>query len=333
MSTTSHLSIDSEGDDTNGTVTTYALKATIQNQEITFPIISPHQIEIERAVKRELIINSPSVTYLEHVITPRDFIENQEIVKCGYEEFARIHTGKLVNYSFDLHPNHNVTEELRDANRYIQIDANSQFFFEHEVDIDQNADALMQQLAETQQWLLEQDSNKILVPIIDMKIEEEGLFLKKLERLSSDFKRINVIYRSPNQSPGNWVDLKAFLNDNEIWCHMDCVLNRYNSNKIAHRVSLYSIGISSSSIARSFGGGGSHTGPSIYRFDPPGHNYRMLGPPHEPTFAEREDRVWIESLNAEIKELQNMREQVIRKTLYSTFIPTRRGTADYLISF
>jgi hypothetical protein len=158
-----------------------------------------------------------------------------------------------------------------------------------------------------------------------MGIKKEGLFLEKLENLSKTYKRINVIYRTPNQAPANWADLKAFLKDNKIWCHMDCILNRYNNERIAHRVRFYSIGILSTSLGYPFGGSSKSTKRKkrILDFNPDTHRYEIVDLPHEPSFAEQHDRTWINSLNKEITELGKMREGVIEKTLYTKYIPTK----------
>lgn len=325
--------LENEGSDSVSDVTTHALRTTVHGIDVIFPIISPHQGEIGRAIKRNMMINSPFVTYLAHVSNPEDFIENQGINKSQYEEFAITHSDKLINYSFHLHPSQRMNETLRDVIRDVQIDSKSQFLFEYEVDIEQDAGELMHQLEQAQEWLDDLGSDKILIPVIDMKMESEGLFLGKLERLSEKFWRINTVYQSPSQAPGNWAYLRAFLKNNKIWCHMDCVLNRYNGNKNSHRVGLYPFGISSCSISYSFGGGNSGSGPKIYRFNPDTHTYEMLKPPHEPSFAERDDIAWINSLNGEIEELRKMRLATINTLLYSEYIPSKRGTAEYLVSF
>jgi len=327
------LVVETDGNSVDGSRRSHALKITINGRDIKLPITSPYQNEIERAEKRDLIINSPSVTFLEHVTSPEDFIDSIETRKCAYEKFARDNAGLLVNYSFDLSPRQHMSEELRNAIRDVQIDSNSEFLFEYEIDINQTVDALIDQLEQTQQWLSEKESNKILVPVIDMKIEDEDLFLKKLQKLAEKFKRINIVYQSPTQSPAHWGFLQKFLKEKTIWCHMDCILNRYNNEKISHRVSLYPLGISSSSIAYSFGGDGSSQPMKIYEFDQNTIRYETLAEPYLPSKAEKRDRIWISSLNAEIEELRIMREHASNGTLYTDYIPTKSGMQIYLSSF
>ena len=182
------LIVESDGNSVEGSRRAYALKITINGRGINLPITSPHQIELARAERRDLTINSTSVTFLEHVTSPEDFIDSIENRKCAYERFARDNTGHLINYSFDLAPNQHMSEALRNGIRDVQIDSNSEFLFEYEIDINQTVDALMEQLKQAQQWLSEKDSNKILVPVIDMKIEDEDLFLAKLVKLTEKFK-------------------------------------------------------------------------------------------------------------------------------------------------
>lgn len=220
-----------------------------------------------------------------------------------------------------------ITRLLRNARPKLHLAilvAASPFLFEYENDIHQSTDLLKIQLDNAKDWLKKQNSNKIIVPVIDMNIQDENLFLKKLYFLSKDYNRINVIYRSPNQRQSNWANLKSFLKGNEIWCHMDCVLNRYNNERIAHRVRLYSIGILSTSIGYPFGGSSkSPKKNKILRFNLTSHKYEIVEPPHLPSFAEKQDRTWINSLNKEIEELQKMREHVIEKTLYTNYIPSK----------
>lgn len=328
------LIVESDGNSAEDHRGTYALKIKINDRKINLPIISPYQMEMERAERRNLTINSPSVTFLEHVTSPEDFINSLENRKCAYEKFARDNTGFLINYSFDLTPTQQMTEALRNAIRDAQIDSESEFLFEYEIDITQTVDALMEQLEQTQQWISEKESNKILVPVIDMKIEDEDLFLAKLVKLAEKFKRINIVYQSPTQSPAHWGFLQKFLKKNIIWCHMDCVLNRYNNDKISHRVSLYPLGIASSSIAYSFGGGPSSSSPMrIYEFDQDTIRYNVLAEPYLPSKLERQDITWISSLNAEINELQIMREHASNGTLYTEYISTKSGMQLYLRSF
>jgi len=328
------LVVESDGNSAEDSRGTHALKITINGREINLPITSPHQIEIDRADRRDLAINSTSVTFLEHVTSPEDFIDSIENRKCAYERFARDNAELLINYSFDLDPSQQMSESLRNAIRDVQIDSRSEFLFEYEIDIKQTVDALIEQLEHAQQWLSEKESNKILVPVIDMKIEDEDLFLAKLVKLAKKFKRINVVYQSPTQSPAHWGFLQKFLKENMIWCHMDCVLNRYNNDKISHRVSLYPLGISSSSIAYSFGGGPNSSSPMrIYEFDQDTIRYGVLAEPYLPSKAARKDTTWTSSLNAEIEELVIMREHAINGTLYTDYIPTKSGMQLYLRSF
>ena len=324
--------ISSQGDSYGGKRGTRALKVTINGREVDLPFISPWQSEMLRAKKRGMMIDSPSVTFLEHVTSPDDFRERLITSKCNYETFANDNAGHLINYSFSLSPNQSMSSEICETIRDIQIDANSDFLFEYEVDINQNEGDLIQQLEQTKQWLLEKKSSKILVPVIDMKIDDEELFLRKLKKLSEKYKRINVIYQSPLQAPAHWSYLQKFLKENTIWCHMDCILNRYNNeNKISHRVSLYALGITSFSIAYGFGGGGKSR--IIYNFNPNTFAYENLEGPHEPSFAERSDRVWINSLNAEINTLQIMRNYVSNRTFYSKYILTKQNLQLYLRVF
>ncbi len=229
-----------------------------------------------------------------------------------------------MNFSLDLHHTDTLNQEAVQRIRDIQINAESPFLFEYEVNSEQDVAALNTQLEKTTKWLSKKKSSKIIVPVIDMKIKAEGLLLDKLESLSKTYKRINVIYRTPNKFQENWSTLKAFLKENDIWCHMDCVLNRYNNDRIAHRVRLYSIGISSTSVGYPFGGSNSGKKKKrITKFNPQNHKYELVEPPHEPSFAEKQDRTWIESLNAEIVELQKMREHVKEKTLYTRYLPSK----------
>lgn len=324
--------ISSHGDSDGDVRGTKALKVTINGREVDLPFISPWQSEMRRAERREMMINSPSVTFLEHVTSPDDFMERLVTSKCNYERFANDNAGHLINYSFSLSPNQNMSPEICETIRDIQIDANSEFLFEYEVDINQSEDDLMQQLEQTKQWLLEKKSSKILVPVVDMKINDEELFLRKLKKLSEKYKRINVIYQSPLQVPAHWGYLQKFLKENTMWCHMDCILNRYNEDKISHRVSLYALGITSFSIAYGFGGGGSSL-PTIYNFNPDTFVYKNLEGPHEPSFADRSDRTWINSLNAEINTLQIMKNHVSNGTFYSEYILTKPNLRLYLQSF
>lgn len=327
------LVVETDGVSTEGIRGSHALKIKINGRDINLPITSPYQNEIERAEKRYMTISSPSVTFLEHVTSPEDFIDSLENRKCAYEKFARDNSSLLVNYSFDLAPSQHMSEALRNAIRDVQIDSKSEFLFEYELDINQTVDALMEQLEQAQQWLLEKKSTKILVPVIDMKIEDEDLFLKKLQKLAEKFKRINLVYQSPTQSPAHWGFLQKFLKENIIWCHMDCVLNRYNNEKISHRVSLYALGISSSSIAYGFGGDGTSYPMKIYEFDQNTIKYERLPEPYTPSKAEKKDRTWINSLNEEIEELKIMREHARNGTLYTDYVLTKSGMVIYLSSF
>jgi len=324
------MALETDGEDSNGNLSTYALKTNIRGIDVIFPTISPQKTELFRARKRGIEINSPFATFVQHVSDLDDYMENYEIYQSDYEEFARTYQNKIVNYSFDLHPHKKTTKKVVKILRKIQINAESPFHFEYEFDIEQNEDSLIKQLDDAKTWLTEQNSNKKLVPVIDMKIQKEGLFLRKLEKISRDYDRINVVYRSPNLAQANWADLKAFLKDNKIWCHMDCVLNRYNNERIAHRVRLYAIGVLSSSVGYPFGGSNSFKKKNrIKKFNTTSTTYDKIDPPYLPTFAERQDRIWIDSLNDEILELQNMREYVKQKTFYTNYLPSNGGS-NYL---
>ena len=71
----------------------------------------------------------------------------------------------------------------------------------------------------------------------------------------------------------------------------------------------------------------------IYEFDQDTIEYKVLAEPYLPSKAERKDRTWISSLNAEIEELRIMREHASNGTLYTEYIPTKSGLEVYLRSF
>ena len=316
--------LETDGENSDPQIGTLALKTRINGIDITLPTTSPQKTELYRAQKRGMQINSPLATFIQHVSRLDDFLENYEVCQSDYEEFARTYPNKIVNYSLDLHPQQSTTKRAVKIIRKIQINADSPFLFEYEIDIEQSVDSLKKQLEQANRWLKMKKSTKKLIPVIDMKIRKEGLLREKLESLSKDYDRINIIYRTPNVFQSNWSDLKSFLKGNKIWCHMDCVLNRYNNERIAHRVRLYPIGILSTSVGYPFGG--SSNSPKkkrILKFNPNIHKYEIVDPPHEPSFAEKKDRTWINSLNGEIAELQKMREHVITKTLYTNYILTK----------
>lgn len=322
----SDIVFETDGNDSNDSNRTYALKTNISEITVYLPTISPVHTELRRAEKRNISIDSPFATFLDHVTSLDDFIENYESHQTEYENFAGKYTGKIVNYSLDLTPKSTTTPEAVSVLREIQINANSPFLFEYENDIHQSTSSFTEQLKEAKSWLTKNNSSKIVVPVLDMKIVKENLLLEKLEALS-DYNRINVIYKSPLKTQSNWADLKAFLKENKIWCHMDCLLNRYDSDRIAHRVRLYAMGVLSTSIGFPFGGNGSNK-KNIYQFNPNTHTYELLESPYAPSFAGARDRTWITSLNEEIKELQKMRERAIKKTLYNEYLPSK--DANYL---
>lgn len=319
----SNIEFENDGNDSNVGLGTVALKTTINGIDVSLPTISPQKTELFRANKRNMVINSELVTYIEHVTSIDDFVANSEVYQSNYEEFTKLYPDKIANFSLDLHPNEKLDEDAVKVIREIQLNSDSPFLFEYEIDSEQDVATLKKQLENTQKWIAKNKSPKILVPVIDIKIQKEGLFLEKLESLSPTYKRINIIYRTPNRFQNNWSLLKAFLKENEIWCHMDCVLNRYNNERIAHRVRFYSIGILSTSVGYPFGGNSSSKKKRILQFNPANHKYEVVEPPYEPSFAEKQDRTWIESLIEEIAELQNMREHVVEKTLYTVYLPTK----------
>jgi hypothetical protein len=321
----SNISFTNDGNDSNDRVGTSVLVSSINENNVNLPTISPVQTELRRAEKRVMAINSPFATFVDHVTSLVDFKRNYEDHQTEYENFASKYANKIVNYSLDLSPKHSLDNEAVGLIREIQFYADSPFLFEYESDMNQSVDSLNNQLIETQDWLDENNSTKILVPVLDMKITKEHLLSDKLEALSDKYNRINVIYASPLKKQANWADLKAFLKDSNIWCHMDCVLNRYDSDRIAHRVRLYAIGILSTSLGFPFGGNGSNK-KRIYGFRSESHTFELLKSPHTPSFAEKKDRTWITSLNDEIKELQIMREHTRNGTLYTEYLPSKDGS-------
>ena len=132
------ISISSHGDSTVDVRGTKSLQVTINGREVDLPFISPWQAEMSRAESRGMMINSPSVTFLEHVTSADDFIDRLVTSKCNYERFAKDNAGHLINYSFSLSPNQDMSVDICETIRDIQIDAESEFLFEYEVDINQN---------------------------------------------------------------------------------------------------------------------------------------------------------------------------------------------------
>lgn len=324
-----NFGVKKEGIDSDKEAGTVALKTTINDVDISLPTISPQGAELKRAKKRNMVINSKLATHVERVKSVNSLIADYNISKSRYEEFARSHSKKIVNFSLDLPTSEKLDMHAIWVIRKIQINANSPFLFEYEKDDEQSVNSQKNQLKDAQRWIGNEGSSKILVPVIDIKIKKDELFREKLEELSKTYSRINVRYRTPNKYLSNWSYLKAFLKENNIWCHMDCVWHRYDAEKIAHRVRLYSIGISSTSLGYPLAGSSNkRKQKKMYKFNTAVHKYEAVYPPHIPSFAEKSDRIWIESLNDEISELQKMRDSVIRKNLYSTYLPMK--STNYL---
>lgn len=320
------LGIIIDGQDSDGQNKTLAIQASINGVDTRLPTISPNCNELERASKRKIPINSPLVTYNDRVDSLDVFRETFENNRLGYREFTKSHPSKIPNYSFNLRSKERLGKDVVEKIRLVQIYSESPFLFEYEANHEQDVSSLRRQLDEARLWLEKRKSSKILVPVIDMRMYKEGLFLAKLESLSK-YKRINVVYGLPSETSDNWSDLKAFLQGNNIWCHMDCIPVRYNRHYIAHRVRLYACGISSTSLGCKFGGGGSSP-PKLQQFNSDTHRYVVTPLPSGQTPTRDQDVNWITSLNTELAELQNMRDHTISHTLYARYIPSKDD--DYL---
>lgn len=271
------------------------------------------------------MINSKLATFNDRVDSLEAFRKSYENNRLEYQKFARSHIPKIVNYSFNHYSREQLGEDTVEKIRLVQADAQSPFLFEYEKNSNQDTDSLLRQLEHAGLWLEEKESTKTIVPVVDMGMDEEGLFLEKLQSLSN-YKRINVVYRSVSEAPNNWADLKNFLQHNTTWCHIDCIPTRFKS-EIAHRVRLYAYGISSTSLGCTPKMRIS-SDPKEYIFNAGTHRFVATSPPLGKMSAQEQDANWATSLNGELAELQNMRNHTIGKTLYEKYIPST--DTDYL---
>lgn len=316
------MEIRIEGTDSDGRNRAFAMRALIDGVEVSLPTISPHPGELEYATSLGAVINSPMVTYNDRISSLPNFRDNFLLNKSEYEKFAAAHSPKLVNYSFNISPKMDIDGGIVDRIREVQVDAKSPFLFEYEADSKQDVDSLQRQLQGAQEWLKEKKSSKILVPVIHMKIRKIGLFRDKLESLS-DYKRIDVVYSPRGKAAPNWSHLIAFLNKNNVWCHMGCISDRYHrGNKMAYRVQFYLFGISSTSLGSRLGEFGMSRS-TQQKFNRDTYLYDVTKFTRNELSKSDIKANWIDSLNDEIKELRIMGDHATRQTLYRDHLPTK----------
>jgi len=203
----------------------------------------------------------------------------------------------------------------------VQIKAGATILSDIEIDREQDENVFESDILD----LRNKYPDKIVSPTIDIGIETDDLFGRKVDKIiKNEFDRFSVIYRSIPDNFPNWIDLSVRIFGKDIWCNVVGILSRWSGKKrISNIPRPFLFGAHSTSLGLPWMVSAVkpvNLNASTLCFDlaPAGTRYEQS----------RSDAIQIQDI-----EFANARGHTINGTFFKKFVQSKYGLQQSLLSF
>lgn len=300
-----------------------AVDTTIFGRKYQLPAIVPNTIELQYSATSGTRIDDSIIQHVQqiHDISEiRNPVKNMEIVR-DYNTLITRRPHSLADFYLQ-YPQDNILQNTdRDIIHKIQHDAGATIISDYETDREQNVNTFASQI----RGLRRKYPRHIVCPTLDIGMQTEGLFGKKLDIIiKKGFDRFNVIYRSIPDNLDKWVELSAKIHDIGIWCNVVGIFPRwYGKTTISNAFRVFLFGVHTISAgypwtgainARSF----------VFNGNTVCYDLASNGISYEESRSV--------SLREQRQQLVLSRPHIINRTYFATYVPPRRGLVQTLTS-
>ncbi|MGI0073373.1 MAG: hypothetical protein ACREA3_06145 [Nitrosotalea sp.] len=321
------IKINSVGTDSysgqRNTLNVNAIDVEMDTQKVLMPTIAANKMEFNYSKDSKIALGVSLTQFIQrsfNISEIRDPIKNATITK-QYKKLIEEAPNRIGDFYFQYPKDNNLHQSDRKAIHKIQLDANALILSDYETNRYQNENEFETQILE----LRDEHPEKIVSPTIDIGIEDEELFAKKIDKIiKNDFDRFNIIFRSIPDNITNWIDLSHKIFRKNIWVNVVGTNPRWHSKyKMISQISrAFLFGVHSVSQGYPWRGGGAKA--VILN----GNTLCFETPTRRITYeASRAQSVITQEI-----QLANARRHIINGTYFSKFVPSKRGLYQSLIS-
>ncbi len=307
-----------------------ASSASLGHWNSNFPILSPHQSELDDAEHAKIKLNCTTSQYVYRPRKKIDITSNkkQNIIN-NYQLLIKKYPTILWDFYYQYYPKYLPTEQEREAIIDIQKQAGAIIISDYESNIEQSAIKFEKQILE----LRSNNDGYVVSPTVDIGIKTIGLFGEKIQKLiDNGFERFNVVYRSIYDQQVNWIELSKKIHGVDIWCNVVGISQRYlsNANPISLTSIVYLYGVHTASLGYpTIRNHKTKSKPKpkmkILNFDSKTHTF-------EETTQISNVQSRAHSINSQISQLELSIPHIVNKTYYSKFIKSKPDLYSVLSS-
>lgn len=302
------------------------IRVELAEKEFQFPMIAPHQNELEKAKSAGIRLHSPLVQYVHRVEGSRritsDSIKNEisEKISKVFDENPELIGDSFFQFWQNYPPRDSERVRILEA----QHEANSLIISDYETNPQQSTNQLEAKLLET----LGNYPKNIVSPTLDIGMKPVELFQDKLDLLFDlKIKRFNVIYRSFIDELDNWIALSNKLYAKNIWCNVVGIPQRFYSKQDPFSLisTVFLFGAHTASLqyprfskAKKTELPRKPTKPNVYMFNPNTGYFESNN-----SMSDEESRA--RSINALVNYLHSAQQHISVKTYYKKFVSNQFG--------
>lgn len=300
-----------------------AIDIDLDSKTIQMPTVSANKMEFDYSKQSKIKLGTSLTQFIQrtyYVQEIRDPIRRVTITK-QYKKLIEEIPNQITDFYFQYPQDYNLQQSDRKAIHKIQFDAGALIISDYEINRSQNENDFENQILELQ----DENPDRIVSPTIDMGIEDEELFAKKIDKiLKNDFERFNVIFRSIPDNITNWIDLSHKIFRKKIWVNVVGINPRWHNNKkmISQISRVFLFGVHSASQGYPWRGGNAK--PVLLN----GNTLCFEMPSGHITYDESRAK----SVITQEFQLANARRHIINGTYFSKFVPSKIGLYQSLIS-
>lgn len=306
----------------NRTIGVNAIDVEINGKKLRLPAVVPNKIETQYSQRAGIRIDTSIIQYVKRIY---DISYLRNPTNCV--ETINEYRGMIVRNPesiLDFYLQYPQGKKIKDSDREIihdiQRKAGALILSDYETDPEQDVGVFESQVLDLQRT----NPRHVVCPTLDIGMRPEGLFAKKLDVVIKNFDRFNVIYRSIKENTDKWAQLSERLYEQKVWCNVVGVSQRwFGKNMISNNSRVFLFGAHTASQGYPWIGA-SNAKLALLNGNSMCYDIVSRGMTYEETRSE--------SLRAHRHQLILSRPQIINGTYYESYVPSKRGLVQTLIS-
>ncbi len=300
-----------------------AAEIYFNGKAIPLPMIVPNQLELKYSHQAGFGgFDIQLFQYVEAIDFKTDFRSPsvRRLLTQNFKKLLTSYPNLLGDIFLQYREDYPIKQSHRSTFHEVQVDANSTFLSDIEVNREQSAEDFINQSLE----LRDEYPDHIIRPTLDIGMRTTGLFSQKVNLLiKNKFPSFNIRFRAIKKSFKNWIGLSEIIAGQNIWCNVEGTTRRwFGKKRISQLAILFNLGIHTVSHGNLKAYGGFKVQPFLldtstllYNPAPPGVTYPVS----------RADDVFTHE-----RHLTLARRHIINKDYFSYYTKSKSGTKQAL---